>query len=83
MRGLSNETKALIEYAGRILRDDHPQTLRQLHYAIFSRREIAYKNDRASYQRLGRALSVARRNYRECELTARQRMRKSCCNCSL
>ncbi len=40
MRGLSNNTKKLIEYANRLLKADNPQTLRQLHYAIFSRKEI-------------------------------------------
>jgi len=39
MRGLNKNTKELIEHAYRLLEVDHPQTLRQLHYAMFSRRE--------------------------------------------
>jgi hypothetical protein len=31
------ETKRLIEYSCSLLEEDHPMTLRQLHYAIFSR----------------------------------------------
>jgi hypothetical protein len=68
MRGLSESTKKLIEYARRLLEADHPQTLRQLHYAIFSRQKIEYANDKASYARLSRATTVARRTYREWEL---------------
>lgn len=68
MRGLSNSTKELIEYAYRLLVADHPQTLRQLHYAVFSRREIPYENDQADYKRLSRATSVGRRAYRVWEL---------------
>src|ERR1017187_9429949 len=62
MRGLSNSTKELIEYAYRL------QTLRQLHYAVFSRREIPYENDQADSKRLSRATSVACRAYRAWEL---------------
>ncbi len=68
MRGLSHSTTELIQYARRLLGQDHPQTLRQLHYAIFSRREIAYANDKSSYQRLSRATTMARRTYRGWEL---------------
>ena len=35
MRGLANLTKELILYALLLLEEDYPQTLRQLHYAIF------------------------------------------------
>jgi hypothetical protein len=68
MRGLSENTVELIEYARRLLEADHPQTLRQLHYAIFSKQEIDYANDKASYSRLSRATTTARRAYREWEL---------------
>jgi hypothetical protein len=68
MRGLSESTKELIEYARGLLESDHPQTLRQLHYAVFSRQEIAYANDKASYARLSRCTTTARRSYREWEL---------------
>jgi hypothetical protein len=68
MRGLSKNTKELIEYAYNLLESDNPQTLRQLHYAIFSRKEIAYENTQADYKRLSRATTVARRTYRACEL---------------
>lgn len=61
MRGLSKSTKELIEYAYRLLATDNPQTLRQLHYAIFSRNEIAYENTQADYKRLSRATTLARR----------------------
>jgi hypothetical protein len=67
-RGLSAKTVELIRYAHRLLEDDNPQTLRQLHYAIFSRSEIPYQNNQADYKRLSRATSVARRSYRAWEL---------------
>ena len=67
-RGLSESTKELIGYAGQLLVVDHPQTLRQLHYAIFSRGEIDYTNDKPSYARLSRATTTARRAYREWQL---------------
>ncbi len=68
MRGLSTSTKELIQYAFRLLEKDHPQTLRQLHYAIFSRKEIPYENTQADYKRLSRATTVARRAYRAWQL---------------
>ena len=68
MRGLAKNTKELSEYARGLLEVDHPQTLRQLHYAIFSRQEIDYANDKASYGRLSRVTTLARRSYREWEL---------------
>jgi hypothetical protein len=68
MRGLSEKTLELIRYAHGLLKADHPQTLRQLHYAIFSRGEIGYENDQADYKRLSRATTVARRTYRWWEL---------------
>jgi hypothetical protein len=69
MRGKSTKTLELIEYALKLFEEDHPQTLRQLHYAVFSRQEIAYNNDQASYKRLSRATSAARRTYRKWELS--------------
>ena len=68
MRGISESSKRLIRYARQLLEVDHPQTLRQLHYAIFSRQEIDYANDKASYQRLSRATTIARRTRRAWEL---------------
>jgi hypothetical protein len=68
MRGLSNSTKELLKYAHQLLSLDHPQTLRQLHYAIFSRQEIPYQNTQADYKRLSRATTVARRSYRAWQL---------------
>jgi hypothetical protein len=59
MRGVSLETKRLIEFAYSLLEEDHPMTLRQLHYAIFSRKEIRYDNTQACYKRLSRATTVA------------------------
>ena len=70
-RGLSKATLALIHYARKLLEALHPMTLRQLHYAIFSRNEIDYANDKASYVRLGRAISTARRAHREWELAGK------------
>jgi hypothetical protein len=70
MRGLASKTSELIRYAYGLLQADHPQTLRQLHYAIFSRSAISYKNNQADYKRLSRATSVARRAYRAWELDA-------------
>ncbi len=69
MRGISAFTRALIEIARKILKDDHPQTLRQLHYRIFSLALSGYKNDRASYRGLCRVLTNARRLYRQWELS--------------
>ena len=69
MRGLSKETLALIDYSRKLLAENHPMTLRQLHYAIFSRLEIEYANDKASYARLGRVTTTARRAYREWQLS--------------
>jgi hypothetical protein len=68
MRGKSKTTVELVEYACKVLKEIHPQTLRQLHYAIFSRAEIAYDNCRSDYQRLSRVTSQARRQYRQWEL---------------
>jgi hypothetical protein len=68
MRGLSTATIVLILYANRLLRELNPMTLRQLHYAIFSRKEIPYDNTQADYKRLSRVTSMARRAYREWEL---------------
>jgi hypothetical protein len=68
MRGLSARTKELIAYAYSLLEADHPQTLRQLHYAIFSRRTIQYENNQADYKRLSRATTIARRAHRAAEL---------------
>ena len=68
MRGLSRDTAKLIKYANRLLSDNHPMTLRQLHYAIFSRKEIPYDNTLADYRRLSRATTLARRAFRQWEL---------------
>jgi hypothetical protein len=68
MRGLAETTKLLISYARALLEADHPQTLRQLHYAIFSRSEVGYQNTQADYKRLSRATTAARRTYRAWEL---------------
>jgi hypothetical protein len=68
MRGLSESTKELIRHAYQILADDHPMTLRQLHYQIFSRGQMDYQNDVASYRRLSRATTMARRSHRAWEL---------------
>jgi uncharacterized small protein (DUF1192 family) len=73
MRGVSQRTKDIIALAGKILAEDHPQTLRQLHYRIFSLGVIDYKNDRASYRKLCRTLTDARRAHRRGEL-----LRKEC-----
>lgn len=68
MRGQSWNTIELIHYSRELLEADHPQTLRQLHYAIFSRRQIAYDNTPSDYKRLSRATTAARRRYRQWEL---------------
>ncbi len=68
MRGLAVANKQLIATVNGILKDDHPQTLRQLHYQIFSRGAIDYQNDVPSYRRLSRVLTKARRVYRQWEL---------------
>jgi hypothetical protein len=68
MRGLSESTKQLIKYAYRLLEAVHPQTLLQLHYAIFSLAVILYANDKASYKRLSHATTAARRKFRAWQL---------------
>ena len=68
MRGLAAANKKLIATVNQILEEDHPQTLRQLHYQIFSRGRIDYQNDVPSYRRLSRVLTKARRVYRQWEL---------------
>jgi hypothetical protein len=67
-RGLSKSTIELIEFAQLLLERDNPQTLRQLHYAIFSAAIISYKNDLSSYRRLSRVTTLGRRWYRAWEL---------------
>ena len=67
-RGLSENTKELIRFANEVLSDTHPQTLRQLHYAIFSLNRIDYQNDSRSYRRLSEHLTGARRRFRQWEL---------------
>jgi len=67
-KGLSRKTIELIEFVLLLLRRDHPMTLRQLHYAIFSAAVISYFNDQAHYKRLSRVTTLARRAYREWEL---------------
>jgi hypothetical protein len=56
-------------YAGKLLAESHPMTLRQLHYAIFSREEIEYENTTACYRRLSRVTTIARRSHRQWELS--------------
>ena len=68
MRGIAKATIELILYARMLLAADHPQTLRQLHYALFSAALIAYANSQADYKRLSRATTMARRAYRDWEL---------------
>jgi len=68
MRGLSETTKELILYAKRLLAAVHPQSLRQLHYAIFSKKEIAYPNVEAAWKKLSRVTTTARLLYRRWEL---------------
>jgi hypothetical protein len=68
MRGLAERTKELIDLANQILAEDHPQTLRQLHYRIFSAAAVEYENDMSSYRRLCRILARATRAYRAWEL---------------
>lgn len=68
MRGLAKATMQLISYANQLLADVHPMTLRQLHYAIFSRKGIPYDNTPADYRRLSRATTMARRAFRDWEL---------------
>jgi hypothetical protein len=68
VRGRSGRMTELISYARQLLEGDHPQTLRQLHYAIFSRQVIPYENTQSDYKRLSRATTMARREYRDWEL---------------
>ncbi len=68
MRGIAGTSKALIAAVNAILEKDHPQTLRQIHYGVFSAGHVDYKNDLASYRRLSRTLTNARRAYRQWEL---------------
>jgi len=68
MRGQSASTIELTLFAKRVLEENHPMTLRQLHYAIFSLDQIDYANDKSSYQRLSRVTTTARRLWRCWEL---------------
>src|SRR5262245_47674159 len=68
MRGLSKKTEELIAFAYQVLAKNHPMTLRQLHYAIFSTAEIAYDNKQADYKRLSRVTTLSRRTHRWGEL---------------
>jgi hypothetical protein len=68
MRGIAQKTKDLIEFAYQVLEEIQPAGLRALHYAIFSRQEIEYENDKSSYRRLSSITTYARRLYREWEL---------------
>ena len=69
MRGVSSRTKELIKFCWELLKDLYPMTLRQLHYAIFSRDEIDYTNTEKDYRRLSRVTTEARREYRAWELS--------------
>ena len=68
MRGVSASTRTLVHFARQILDENHPQTARQVHYMIFSLGLDGYENDKASYRRLCRVLTRARRSWRQCEL---------------
>ena len=68
MRGKSAATKELIRLAQRVLEENHPQTLRQVHYAISSLGLPVYQNDAKHYRKLSRVLTEARRLYRKWEL---------------
>jgi hypothetical protein len=68
MRGVSATTTELMAYARRLLEQHNPMTLRQLHYAIFSREEIPYANTKADYRRLSRVTTIARRAHRNWQL---------------
>lgn len=72
MRGASKKTKELILFCRLLLAELHPMTLRQLHYAIFSRKEMEYSNTQKDYRRLSRVTTVARRAYRQTQLTYRE-----------
>jgi hypothetical protein len=72
MRGIAQKTKDLIECARRVLTRENPMGLRQLHYRIFSLAELEYANDESSYDRLGNAMTYARRLYREWELLVKK-----------
>src|SRR5215472_11537901 len=71
MRGLAEKTYELIAFARTLLAENHPMTLRQLHYAIFSAAKIEYDNTPKDYKRLSRATTVARRFYRTLQLAGR------------
>jgi hypothetical protein len=68
MRGMAESTKELIRFCKELLSELNPMTLRQLHYAIFSRDEIDYTNTKKDYRRLSRVTTDARRAYRAWEL---------------
>jgi hypothetical protein len=68
MRGLAQRTIELVMFARELLAENHPMTLRQLHYAIFSAARIPYNNAQNDYKRLSHHTSRARRRYRALEL---------------
>ena len=68
MCGVAAATRTLIQRARQILAENHPQTARQVHYQIFSLGLDGYANKKASYRRLCRILTNARRLWRQFEL---------------
>jgi len=58
MRGLAEKTKTLIAAARTILEAEHPMTVRQLFYRLVSARVI--DNSRGDYQRVSKAMTLAR-----------------------
>jgi hypothetical protein len=81
MRGLAQSTIVLALFAYKLLKEFHPMTLRQLHYAIFSRSEIAYENDKASYRKLSAVTTMSRRLDRMVEIRHAQRQRAYVIEC--
>jgi hypothetical protein len=67
MRGINQNNRDLIEAVNIILAEDHPMTLRQVHYRVFSLANPAlkYANEEFCYDRLGRVLTNARLLYRK------------------
>ena len=68
----ANSLLAVFTLDNRVLSENHPMTLRQLHYTIFSAKKIDYDNTESDYKRLSRATTIARRTQRWCELHGRK-----------
>ncbi|MBI3461847.1 MAG: hypothetical protein HY000_02140 [Planctomycetes bacterium] len=60
VKTVRSSTQTMIDRAIELLKDDHPWTLRGLHYQFVNHWPDDYPNVRGSYQKLSRAMMIAR-----------------------